>query len=110
MTATVGTTVLLVLRADFTASTDKFTLYVNPTPGAPEPLVGTVKQNSDVGIVSSLTLYSTGAYGLDEIRIGTTYADVVPAIVPEPASLVMASTAALASLGWWWRRGRHSAY
>ncbi len=88
VTATSGTTNLLVLRMDFTAGIDRFTLYVNPSPGALEPSSGVVKQDSDVGIVRALTLYSTGAHSLDEIRIGTTYEDVVPVAVPEPASLI----------------------
>jgi hypothetical protein len=106
VTATAGTTALLVLRMDFTAGIDKFTLYVNPTPGAPEPTAGVVKQDSDVGTIAALTLYSTGAHSLDEIRIGTTYADVVPlAAVPEPASLV-STLIGLTTLATWSRRGR----
>ncbi len=98
-TATVGQTVLLVLRADFTSGIDRFTLYVNPTPGGAEPLSGTVKQDSDVGTISSLTLYSTGAFSVDEIRIGTTFADVVPAAVPEPSSLVLVALGGIGAFG-----------
>jgi hypothetical protein len=98
-TAGVGRTVLLVLRADFTSGIDKFTLYVNATPGGPEPSSGTVKQDSNVGTISSLTLYSTGAYSVDEIRIGTTFADVVPAAVPEPSSIVLVALGGLGVLG-----------
>jgi hypothetical protein len=71
--------------ADFAAGNDKFTLYVDPTPGGAEPLTGTVKQDRDVGTVSALMLYSTGAFSVDEIRIGTTYADVTS--TPEPSSI-----------------------
>ena len=85
-------TYLLVVRADFTASFDRFTLYVNPLVGSPEPAFGTVKNDSDVGTVSGVTLYSTGAYSLDEIRVGTTFADVTPRAggtsVPEPGAAV----------------------
>jgi T5SS/PEP-CTERM-associated repeat protein len=70
---------LLVVRADFNVGNDLFTLYVNPTPGTTEPLTGTVKNDSDVGFVRTLGLYSTGAFSFDELRIGTSYADVVPA-------------------------------
>ena len=31
----------------------------------------------DLGLVSKIGLYSTGAFAVDEVRIGTTYADVV---------------------------------
>jgi hypothetical protein len=102
--ATTGATDLLVLRMDFTAGVDKFTLYVDPAAGAPEPPSGVVKQDSDVGTVGALTLYSTGAYGVDEIRIGRTYADVVPTAVPEPGSFVSVGTVALLGLGYAWRR------
>jgi hypothetical protein len=101
--AVTGQTVLLVLRADFAAGIDKFTLYVNPTPGGTEPLSGTVKQDTDIANVSGLTLYSTGAFSADEIRVGTTYADVVPispAAVPEPASIVLVATAGLMGIGY----------
>ena len=86
--AVTGQTTLLVLRADFTSGIDKFTLYVNPTPGGAEPLAGAGKQDVDIGAVTGLTLYSTGAYSVDEIRVGTTFADVVPT-VPEPSSVIM---------------------
>ncbi len=83
---------------DFTAGLDTFTLYVNPTPGGTQPLSGAVKSDTDVGTISSLSLYSTGAFSVDEIRIGTTYADVVPSAVlpiPEPSSLVLVTLGVL---------------
>ena len=40
---------------------DRFSLYVNPTPGGPEPpSVSAFKNNSDLGTVSGLTIYSSG--------------------------------------------------
>lgn len=103
--ATVGESALLVLKAQFLAGNDVFTLYVNPTPGGPEPAAGAVKSNSNVGPVTGLTIYSTGAFSIDEIRVGTTFADVTPA-VPEPsASLVCCLAAAAVAL----RRRRRSA-
>jgi hypothetical protein len=102
----VGTTALLVLRADFLAGADIFTLYVNPTPGGPEPAGGAVKTDLDLGAVPGITIYSTGAFSIDEIRVGTTFADVTPAAaapVPLPASL----TAGLVLLaGMLWARQR----
>ena len=85
----VGETVFLVLKAEFTAGNDQFTLYVNPVPGAPEPGAGTVKNNSNVGTVAGLTIYSTGAFSIDELRLGETFADVTP-VVPEPATWLIA--------------------
>ena len=93
----VGQTVFLVVKAQFTAGNDQFTLYVNPTPGGPEPATGLVKNNSDIGTAAGVTIYSTGAFSIDEFRLGETFADVTP-IVPEPSFLAMALTAAAALL------------
>ena len=76
----VGTTALLVVKAQFLSRNDIFTLYTNPKPGRPEPASGVVKSDLDLGVVSHIGIYSTGAFIVDEIRIGTTYADVVPTI------------------------------
>jgi hypothetical protein len=82
-----GQTNLLVVRAQFTAGNDTFTLYVNPTPGAPEPVSGGIlKNDSNIPVISGFTIYSTGAVSIDELRLGETFADVTP-VVPEPASL-----------------------
>jgi len=74
----VGETTLLVLKAQFQSGNDIFTLYVDPLPGRPEPASAVVKTDLDLGVVSALGIYSTGAFAIDEIRIGTTYADVTP--------------------------------
>jgi hypothetical protein len=83
----VGTPTLLVMKMEFgppTSNTDKFTLYVNPTSGE-EPASGLVKQDMDTGLISRLALQSGGAYSVDELRLGTTFGDVVPGLaVPEP--------------------------
>jgi hypothetical protein len=91
--AVVGQDVLLVVKAEFSTGNEKITLYVNPTPGDPEPATGTVKQDANFGTITGLTLYSTGAFSIDELRVGTTFADVTPvpgvAEVPEPTSLAL---------------------
>jgi hypothetical protein len=94
--AVTGRAVLLALRADFTAGVDKFTLYVDPTPGGAEPTTGTVKQDVDAASVTGLTLYATGAFSVDEIRVGTTFADVVPVPEPGPALLCLVGLAGAA--------------
>jgi hypothetical protein len=76
--AVVGRTTLLVVRADFRPGKDVFTLYVNPRLRDPEPSSGAVEADLDLGLVTRVGLYSTGAFAVDEVRIGTTYADVVP--------------------------------
>ncbi len=82
----VGETVFFVLKAAFAAGNDQFTLFVNPVPGAPEPSGGVAKNNSDVGNVEGLTIYSTGAFSIDEFRLGESFADVTP--IPEPAAVL----------------------
>ena len=76
--AVVGQTAFLVVRADFLPGNDLFTLYTNPAPGGLEPTGGIVKTDLNLGVVSRLGIYSTGAFAVDEIRLGTTFADVAP--------------------------------
>lgn len=88
-------TALLVVRADLGPAFDSFRLYVNPTPGAPEPTFAAATLNSlDLGTVTGLVLYSTGAHSLDEIRWGETFADVTP--VPEPDALPLIAIGGIA--------------
>jgi hypothetical protein len=97
-----GQTVLLVLRADFHAGNDALTLYVNPTPGGPEPGVASVvKSDLDVGAVTSLTINNYGGFTTDEIRIGSSFADVAPAAAaaPEPGYGLMVALAGGAFFG-----------
>jgi hypothetical protein len=75
----VGRTALLVVKAEFRPGKDVFTLYANPDLRDPEPSGGAVEADFDLGVVSQIGIYSTGAFAIDEIRIGTTYADVLPA-------------------------------
>lgn len=74
----VGQTAFLVVRADFLAGNDQFTLYVNPAPGAAEPTNGVIKSDLNLGSVPRIGIYNTGAFSVDEIRLGTTYEDVTP--------------------------------
>ncbi|HEU0107284.1 MAG TPA: hypothetical protein VFT38_13995 [Vicinamibacteria bacterium] len=76
--AVVGRTALLVVRADFRPGKDVFTLYVDPKPSDPEPSSGAVEADLDLGVVSRIGIYSTGAFAIDEVRIGTTFSAVVP--------------------------------
>jgi len=68
-------TALLVLRADLNNGLDSFRLVVNPTDPIstiPPPLF------LDIGTITGIALYSTGAHSADEIRWGDTFESVVP--------------------------------
>ena len=90
-TPVTGTTAFLVLRADFLPGNDKYSLYVNPTPGAPEPSTAdAVKTNFDAGLIDFVFLNNAGNWTTDEIHIGDTFAAVtVPTAVPEPSTLLL---------------------
>jgi hypothetical protein len=78
----VDQTAFLVLKAEFRSAGDRFTLYVNPPPVPVEPSGGVVRINHEATLIQGLTIYSTGEFSLDELRIGTSYADVAPFPVP----------------------------
>jgi hypothetical protein len=85
VTAVSGQTVLMVVRADFTAVNDTFTLYINPPTTAEPTTPNAVLGGYSVGTVTALQVSGPGAFNFDEIRVGTTFASVVP----EPASIAM---------------------
>ena len=98
VSAIIDQTAFIVVKAEFGLLTDTFTLYMNPTPGGPEPAGGVVK-NVDIGTVLGLTLYSTGAHAIDELRLGQTFADVTPvAAVPETGPGLLGFAAVLGFL------------
>jgi hypothetical protein len=83
-------TALLVLKAELRPGADTFSLLVNPAlPGVEPNVYDAVKTGFDLGQVNGITIYSTGAFSVDEIRWGETYADVTP--IPEPATAVLAA-------------------
>ena len=75
----VGETVLLVVKMEFAEGPDRFTLFVNPAPGQPEPESDVVKQDLDLATATHLFLYSRSAWSVDELRLGQTWAAVTPA-------------------------------
>jgi hypothetical protein len=85
-----GQTDLIVLKMELQDGKDQFTLWVNRPIGATDPpSFDGFKGDLDTGDLSGIALYGTGAFSVDEIRIGTSYADVVPATAPEPGSAVL---------------------
>lgn len=96
-TASPGGVTLLVGKLSKVSSSNynRIDLFVNP-PGLTEPAPSATKSgDSTIGQVSvfsvrSFNLDAGDRYQFDQVRIGTTFADVVP----EPASLGMAAVAA----------------
>jgi hypothetical protein len=106
----------VVVKYDFEAastSDDVATMWINPDPstfGGADPGGGTIINNpngTDIGsnVIRSIILrqgnIATNANPAgviaDELRVGTSYADVTP--IPEPASAAALGIAALAALG-----------
>ena len=76
----------MVVKLDLNATgTETATLYVDPAPGGPEPAVGTVKSGFEIGDFTNIAMNGGGAFSVDEIRIGTTFASVA---IPEPSAFL----------------------
>lgn len=89
-------TTLLVVKMETLPGNDRFTLFVNPTNDS-EPTGGFVKTDLDLGTANRISMYHAGAFSFDEIRIGTSFFDVVTA-VPEPSSLLLVLATATISV------------
>ncbi|HAB18071.1 MAG TPA: hypothetical protein DCE44_16680, partial [Verrucomicrobiales bacterium] len=81
ISAATGQVVLLVAKFDFESGNDRVSLFVNPVAGHPEPPTPeAVRTDRDLGKFQDLALNSTGAWSVDELRIGTTWESVTPDI------------------------------
>jgi len=77
--------VFLVAKIEFGA-TNTVSLYINPMPGntpTGTPIVGTSTANLDFRCLGTTYGWDADKMGLDEIRFGTSFADVAPAFVPD---------------------------
>jgi hypothetical protein len=81
-----GTTYLVVVKYDFSAALTAATIWVNPSSlGGTEPASSVATNTSGTStftVVNSITLRNsanTPKVGIDELRVGTTWADVTPA-------------------------------
>lgn len=99
--ATSGTQVLMVLRADLVAGgADSFKLYLNPSLLAEPGSADASKSSYDVGNITGVQFTGNIGFSLDEIRVGTSYADVVP----EPGTYAAGAAMGLLTLGAWCKR------
>jgi hypothetical protein len=96
---------VFVLRADFLPGADVFRLYIDPPTGQAEPLLASATMSTfDVGTVTTIGLDGPGAFGFDELRIGSIWRDVAPA--PEPSTFVLLGIGGVAiGRATRWRRG-----
>lgn len=100
--STPGNATLLVYKMNL--DTGIFNLFVNPTVGDVEPLVPNGTFTGPSGGLQSIGLNSEGGYLLDEIRLGTTFADVTPVSpVPEPSTALL-TLCGLTTMVLWRRR------
>ena len=92
-----GASHFFVLGVSFLPGNDVYKLYIDPPAGQPEPATPAASLNFDLQSVPTLGLTGPGAYGFDELRIGTTWNDVTS--VPEPATglLCIAAIASVAA-------------
>jgi hypothetical protein len=105
--------------ADAGGSADSSALWINPSPstfgGATAPFTadttsagGDMSTSSGVDVVNSFVLREGNASEpdaiLDELRVGTAWADVTP--VPEPSTTALAGFGALALVSWYRARRR----
>ena len=80
---------LLVFRIDFLGGSENINLYVNPTLGTEPATASATTTKTNQLNVDSFRIQSADPGTLDELRFGTTYADVTPFAVPEPASAAL---------------------
>ena len=103
---------LFVVEYTFNPATgdDAVSLFVNPTPGGNQPVAdvtvsgGTDAANLQVVGLKANSGNTAGTWIFDTVRIGDSWADVMPAATPEPSTCALAGLA-LAGLAVW-RRAR----
>jgi hypothetical protein len=105
-----GTTYFVVGRIDFNANgtSEVVKLYINPTLSAEPGTYTATVNNRDLGTISLWEGFFRGGnltntVYIDEIRVGTTWADVAP-VVPEPSTIVLLASGLVGLLAYAWRK------
>jgi hypothetical protein len=106
-----GTTYFLVGKVSKTTTNyDRVDLFINPSsniePGLASVTDSAMSAFSTISFFSlrTLTVDGTDNYQFDELRVGTTFADVVPLAVPVPEPGTMIALSLAAGLGYWTKR------
>jgi hypothetical protein len=91
---------LLVARVTFGSTNDQVDLFINPPIGVTPPAASVSLSPFHASVLSTIEVDSNALAGtptvlFDEIRIGSTFAAVVAAPVPEPTALVLVGAASL---------------
>jgi len=109
-TIPVSTESFILLRFDFTSTTDTTRMWISPNLLAGEPALGTQDVTVTTGAGQNLEFYrirfGTGGpiLTVDELRLGTTFQDVAP--IPESSTLALATIGLLGLLACGQRRRR----
>lgn len=109
-----GQTILLV--GSYTNGTGLANFWINPdasslgTVTAPTPYISDTGNSSrlvELLLINSGTSGSTRpGFSIDEIRVGTSWADVTPTNIPEPGETALMISGVLLSVALWRRRAR----
>ncbi|OFY21019.1 MAG: hypothetical protein A2W98_01620 [Bacteroidetes bacterium GWF2_33_38] len=99
----VNTTILVVVSYEFVTGTanDVVRVFVNPTPGASEPAAtitatnagGTDLTNVNRILIRQDSSTETPSIEMDELRVGTSWADVTPVGVTNPVTSITVTSA-----------------
>jgi hypothetical protein len=95
-----GATVLMVLKATLGAGGDSFQLYINPSVSAEPGSSDATKTGYDIGNVTSLQFTGNLGFSIDELKVGSLYADAVPEPSTYAAGLAVATLVGMT----WMRR------
>lgn len=86
-----GTTVFVVVKLNISSTPIASSMWINPTPGTPEPAATILNSSGINPLVALASVYlrqggtaatGTGTLEIDEFRVGTTWTSVTPCAAP----------------------------